>query len=237
VRRLPRPRGALVFLLCAAVPALAQDPAAASFARECESRLAPARISVTGEPMAPRIDASKSYLELTEMVSKGEYTWVLGLTRPVLRVRTQWSFDGLEDSTGRRTCMRPSLDMRLLYDPVTVFIGREFAADECSYRFILAHETRHVAVHVRQLENTVALLQSRLQQRMGGDVHYGTRAELERKFRTEIENYWMPRAQRELANVRREHAAIDTREEYARANTACDGRIARVLRRASPRGD
>ncbi len=219
-------------LLCVvAWPAVAQDLSARSFMRECESRLAPSRVSVTGVPMAPRIDTSKSYRELTGMVSKGEYTWVLGLTRPVLRVDTKWGFNGLEDGGGRRMCMRPTLDMRLRYDPVTVFVGREFASDECSYRFILAHETRHVAVHVRQLEKTVALLQAQLQRRMGSDVHYGTRAELERRFRSEIENYWMPRAQRELANVRREHAAIDTPEEYGRANTACEGRIARVLRR------
>jgi len=180
-------------------------------------------------PMAPRIDTSRSFRALTSMVPKDEYTWVLGLTRPALRVDTKWGFDGLEDGGGRRMCMRPTLDMRLRYDPVTVYIGREFAADECSYRFILAHETRHVAVHVRQLERTAALLQSQLQRRMGPDVHYGTRVELERRFRGEIENYWIPRAERELANVRHEHAAIDTPEEYGRATTACDGRIARVL--------
>lgn len=220
-----------VLLLCAAETAPAQDLPPRAFMRECEARLAPSRVRVTAVPMAPRIDTSKSYRELTGMVSKAEYTWVLGLTRPVLRVDSKWGFDGLEDAGSRRTCMRPTLDMRLRYDPVTVFIGREFASDECSYRFILAHETRHVAVHVRQLAKTVALLQSQLQRRMGSGVHYGTRAELERRFRSEIENYWMPRAQRELADVRREHALIDTPEEYGRANTACGGRIATVLRR------
>jgi hypothetical protein len=224
-------RGVLFIPLLAALPAPAQDLSARSFMRECEARLAPSRVSVIAVPVAPRIDTSRSYLELTSMVSKGEYTWVLGLTRPALRVETKWGFNGLEDGGGRRMCMRPTLDMRLHYDPVVVYIGREFASDECAYQFILAHETRHVAVHVRQLEKTVALMQAQLQQRMGRDVHYGVRGDLERRFRSEIENYWVPRAQRELANVRREQAAIDTPEEYARARTACEGRIARVLRR------
>lgn len=222
---------AAAVLLCGASSVPAQEVSARSFIRECETRLAPARVSVTAVPMAPRIDATRSYRELTGMVQKGEYTWVLGLTRPVLHVETKWGFNGLEDAGGRRMCMRPTLDMRLRYDPVTVYIGREFATDDCSYRFILAHETRHVAVHVRQLQKTVALLQSNLQRRMGGEIHYGIRDELERRFRGEIEHYWIPRAEQALSDVRREHAAIDTAEEYDRAHTACGGRIAHVLQR------
>lgn len=210
--------------------AFAQDRVPRSFARECEKRLKPSVVRIEGVPVAPNIDTSKSYRELTAMASKEEATWVLGLTRPVLRVETQWGFEGLEESDGRRVCLRPSLRMTLRYDPVTVFVGREFVDDDCSYGFILAHETRHVVVHVRQLERTVALLKDQLQRRIGGEIHYGTRSRLEKSLRSEIQDYWIPRAERELKNVRREHAEIDTVEEYARAGKACQGRIARVIR-------
>ena len=40
---------------------------------------------------------------------------------------------------------------------------------------------------------------------------------------------WLPRAERELQDVRREHQLIDSPEEYERALTVCEGRIARHL--------
>jgi hypothetical protein len=222
--------GSLSLLLCSEAIAARHAPSP-SFARACEEGLKAGVVSVEGVPMAPRIDTSLSYRELTRIASKEEAVWVLGLTRPVLRVETEWAFHGLEDPDSRLVCMRPSLRMRLRYDPVTVFIGREFVGDACSYEFILAHEKRHVAVHVRQLDRTVVLLRDQLQRRLGGDIHYGPRHELEKRFKSEIQSYWIPRAEQELKDVRRQHAAIDTPQEYARAGSACGARIARVLRR------
>jgi hypothetical protein len=202
-----------------------------SFTRACEEGLKPGVVSVEGVPMTPRIDTSRSYRELTRMASKEEAVFVLGLTRPVLQVETEWGFNGLEDPDSSLVCMRPSLRMRLRYDPVTVFIGREFVGDSCSYQFILAHEKRHVAVHVGQLDKTVATLRDQLQRRLGGEIHYGPRRELEQRLKSEIQNYWIPRAELELRDVRRQHEAIDTPEEYARAGSVCSARIARMLRR------
>jgi hypothetical protein len=121
--------------------------------------------------------------------------------------------------------------MQLRYDPVTVYVGREFADDECAFKYIMQHEMRHVGVHVQQLKRTVAMLQGAIQKRLGTDIYYGTREAIERRFRAEIEDYWVPRAQRELKDVRRAHELIDTPAEYARSQTACDGRIARYLSR------
>lgn len=228
--RVPALLGALVLVHHPA--AIAARPAPSpSFVRACEAGLKPGMVSVEGAPMAARIDTSRSYRDLTRMASKEEAVWVLGLTRPVLRVETEWGFQGLADPGSSLVCMRPSLRMRLRYDPVTVFIGREFVGDPCSYEFILAHEQRHVAVHVRQLERTVGLLRDQLQRRLGGEIHYGSRADLEQRFKGEIQSYWIPRAEQALKDVRRQHEAIDTPQEYARAGSVCDARIARVLRR------
>lgn len=202
-----------------------------TFARACAQSLKPGVVSVAGVPMAPRIDTSRSYRELTRMASRDEAVFVLGLTRPVLRVETEWGFHGLEDPDSSLVCMRPSLRMRLRYDPVTVFIGREFVGDSCSYEFILAHEKRHVSVHVGQLDKAVVLLRDQLQRRLGDEIHYGPRRELEQRLKSEIQNYWIPRAEQQLKDVRRQHEAIDTPEEYARAGSVCSARIARMLQR------
>lgn len=201
------------------------------FEAECEQRLKPTEILILAVPMEPSVDTRYSYVDLTRRAGQEGYLFVLGLTSPYLRVETQWGYNGLAAADRRKVCMRPILRMTLRYDPVTVYVGREFAEDDCAFKFIMQHEMRHVDVHVQKLKSTVATLQSAIQQRFGTGIFYGTREGLEKRFRTEIENYWVPRAQRELKDVRRLHEQIDTAEEYARSQTACEGRIAHFLSR------
>lgn len=162
--------------------------------------------------------------------------WVLGLTQPTLRVDARWRFEGIRDSATGQSCFRPSVEMTLRYDPVIVYIGREFAIDDCAREFIHAHEMRHVVVHERRLAATGAMLQKELQERMSGQVHVGSRASFETQLSEDMRGYWVPRAERELKEVRAEHDAIDTPEEYARSSTACEGRIGRMLRDRAARG-
>jgi len=184
---------------------------------------------VTTVPVKPTIDTTLSYRELTSLARREDGAWVLGLTRPALRVEARWSYAGLSDAGGRRACIRPSVFMRLRYEPVKVFVGREFLDDECAYRFILDHEQRHVAVHVRRLAEVASDLQRALDDHLSGIVHVGPRDELDRRLKAEVAERWIPFAERELKDVAREHAAIDSPQEYARATSACQGRIASVI--------
>lgn len=195
----------------------------------CEQRVPAGKVEVTTLPVKPTIDGSRSYLELTKMASREDGAWVLGLTRPALRVEARWSYAGLSEDGGRRACIRPSLFMRLRYEPVMVFVGSEFRGDECAYRFILDHEQRHVQVHVRKLAEVAANLQRDLDSHLSGIVHVGARDELDRRLKAEVADRWMPQAERDLKDVARQHAAVDSPEEYARATSACDGRIAQVI--------
>lgn len=195
----------------------------------CIRRVPPGRVEVTTLPVKPTIDATLSYRELTALARREDGAWVLGLTRPALRVEARWSYSGLSDDGGRRACIRPSLFMRLRYEPVKVFVGREFVGDECAYQFILAHEQRHVDVHVRRLAEVAVELQRDLEEHVSGIVHVGSRDELDRRLKAEVSERWIPLAERELKDVAREHAAIDSPREYARATSACQGRIASVI--------
>jgi len=195
----------------------------------CARRLPPGKVEVTTLPVKPTIDTSKSYRELTSLASREDGAWVLGLTRPALRVEARWSYAGLAERGGGRACIRPSLFMRLRYEPVTVFVGSEFVGDDCAYRFILDHEQRHVQVHVRRLTEVAASLQRDLDRHLSGIVHVGSRDALDRQLKSEVAERWMPLAERELKDVARQHAAIDSPQEYARATSACEGRIARVI--------
>ena len=189
----------------------------------------PGKAEVTTLPVKPTIDSTLSYRELTLLARREDGSWVLGLTRPALRVEARWSYAGLSDAGGRLACIRPSLWMRLRYDPVKVFVGREFVDDECAYQFILAHEQRHVDVHVRRLAEVAGDLQRDLDEHLSGIVHVGLREELDRRLKAEVSVRWIPLAERQLKDVAREHAAIDSPQEYARASGACQGRITSVI--------
>lgn len=219
----------LLLLGCATSVVAPSARARSAFESQCESRVPPGQVSVTAIPMDPRIDTTVSYKDLTQRAGKEGYVWVLGLTQPTLRVQAKWGFTGLTEQRTGRACIRPTLKMVLRYDPVTVYIGREFLDDSCAYAFIFRHEMRHVAVHVRKLREVSDRLQRDLSTHVGTALHYGTRSSLEKRLRTEIDAHWMPRAERDLKDVRREHEAIDSPEEYAQARTVCGGSIARFL--------
>jgi len=199
----------------------------------CERRLPPGRVQVRTDPVDPVVESRLSYAELTRLAGReGEGRWVLGLTRPALQVEAQWGFSALSDPASGLSCLRPSLTMTLRYRPVQVYVAREFIDDSCAYDFVLRHEMRHVDVHVRRLREVALQLQAELQDRLAGVVHVGRRDELQGRLQAEVTGRWLPRAERDLQDVRREHQMIDSPEEYGRALDVCEGRIARHLRRA-----
>jgi len=221
---------AIIVAGCASPPPRDRGPKV-SFETECAQRLPPGKVSVRTVPVRPALDESRSYHDLTRMAGEDGRRWVLGLTKPTLRVEARWGFAGFTDRRSGRTCVRPSLQMTLRYEPVVVFVGREFLDDTCAYEFIRAHEERHVEVHVRKLDEVARQMQQELHARLAGVTHVGTRDDLERQLKAEVRDEWIPKAEAALQDVKREHAAIDTPEEYARSRTVCDGRIGRYLPR------
>lgn len=215
---------------CASAPTRDRPPKA-SFESECARRLPPGKVSVRTVPVRPTLDESRSYHDLTRMAGEDGRRWVLGLTRPTLRVEARWGFAGLTERGTGRTCVRPSLEMTLRYEPVVVYIGREFLEDNCAYEFIRAHEQRHVDVHVRKLEEVAGRMAQDLEGRLAGVTHVGAREELERRLKAEVRDDWIPKAESALQDVKAEHAAIDTPAEYARSRSVCEGRIGRYLPR------
>lgn len=225
-------RWALVAIVLVASGCATQIPVKVpedSFRRACEQRLQAGTVRVTTAVVRPEIDESLSFGELTRIAERDDATWVLGLTRPTLRVDVRWRFAELADPRGGRSCIRPSLEMTLRYVPVVVYVAREFAHDRCSREFILEHERRHVAVHSRRLGIVAAELERDLRAEFAGTTWIGESAELRRRLNQAVRGIWIPRAEKALKDVRAEHAAIDSPDEYARAKTACDGRIFRML--------
>ncbi len=218
---------ALVALVTGLCPgARAQD---AEFARECETRLAPARLEVVVPPSSVQYDFSRSVAELTATRKKAEAgRHTLGLTVFELKTSLAWQSNMLRraDDTA---CLRPHIRITLDVGPQHVYIGREFPQGSCAFNDIARHELLHVRANQARAEAVGAALKTALEQQFGNRVFHGRAAQLRAQLESALRESWFPWAQQQLAEVDKTHASIDSPEEYARNQLVCGGEIPRRL--------
>src|SRR4051812_32686692 len=94
------------------------------FEQICEKRLAPTSIRVSTAPINERVDLSKSVNELTALGVPMAGRQVLGLTQTQLRWGVSYTSRGLTRPLTGRHCMRPAIELKLAFDPMTVLVGR-----------------------------------------------------------------------------------------------------------------
>lgn len=215
---------AALIVLCA--PARAQD---AAFARECESRLEPARLEVVVPASAVRYDFSRSVAELSaarRAPTPGQYT--LGLTVFELKTSLEWRSNMLRRADGT-ACLRPHIRLTLDVGPQLVYIGREFPRGSCAFNDIARHELLHVHANQTRAEAVGAALKTALERQFGNRVFHGQAEQLRSQLESALRQSWFAWAQQQLREVDKDHAAIDSPQEYARNLTVCNGEIARTL--------
>lgn len=213
---------------CATAPAVAGDR---SWEAQCEARLQPAHIAVTTEPSQLRYDFSQTIQALTlKAPLKTAGTKTLGLTVAQMRTSLKWSANYLVDDKTGRACMRPQLEVGLSVNPQQVYIAREFPQGSCAFNHIAEHELRHVRVNQARLEQVADQLKVELQSALGGRVFYGEHSQLRQQLEQAVTKDWLPWVQQQLNAVDAQHQLIDSPQEYAQNQTACNGEIARVLR-------
>lgn len=204
------------------------------FVADCERQLPATTINVVASPSEVKYDFSKGVAELTSRPTMfregGAHT--LGLTEATFRLDVSWKGDILMDSLSRMGCTRPRVTVHLKVGPQQVFVAKEFPQNSCAFWEIAKHELRHVNANQAQAEKVAAALQGALRTAFGNRVFYGNPDELKAAFTNTLENDWMPWAKDQFAQVEKEHAAIDTPEEYARNNTMCNGDVPAALRAA-----
>ena len=128
------------FAAVAALALASAAPAGAAQARSpfqlrCEAMAAAASATFTSHDNGYRIDNSISYRALTQMkrpnVTSG---YVLGLTRTESRVSIKVDGKMLADAAAGLECVAPRIEVALYYQPVVIYVGREFQPDTCAYR-------------------------------------------------------------------------------------------------------
>ncbi|MBL8416568.1 MAG: hypothetical protein JNM42_19260 [Propionivibrio sp.] len=156
---------------------------------------------------------------------------ILGLTRVNDVAHFASSTPLHVDRSGRWECASPQLTLTLGFNPMTVYVAKEFPEGGCAYKEIYQHELRHVKAYQAHLSTIENELSESLNRRFAtGGAWRGpvgqTRADLQR----ELDERWLPYIQREFAHADEAQALIDTPEEYARVANACNGEIRKRTR-------
>jgi len=202
--------------------ALANFTPAGGFDSQCGD-LPPSAISISLN--APVVGENRTVPAdvLTRMSeSPLEAMRTIGLTQAKFGHRSTLDVKGIEDRSGARACIRPSVAVELFVAPMTVYVAREYSGDPCRARVIREHEQRHVDTYLAFARESVPKLRRELQRVVGVAPHYGytvaeAQSNVDRRLGDALASF-MRDAEHTLAT---RQAAIDTREEYERIRMAC----------------
>lgn len=212
----------LAGLLACAGGAVAATP----FEARCEEGAGARVARLTASDEGYVINHSTSFRRLTNMkLGEGGYTYVLGLTRAESRVSIQLDGKLLSDPQSGQECIAPQIDVKLSYVPITVYVGREFPFNSCSYQEILAHEMRHLKAYLDHLSKVESVVRAALNQRFGARPVYAPIGQAKRLLAQEIDAEWLPFIKRQMDQVSKLHTEIDTQQEYARLSRVCQGEV------------
>lgn len=199
---------------------------------ECD-QLPPPSVTLRRLPEKLSVDTRYGYREITHLAAEiaRPGTRVLGLTRGTATVRAEIRSPSYIDRSRRWECTSPQLVVTYGYDPMTVYIAREFPAKSCAYNEIYAHELRHVKTyhdHLAAIENDIA---ETLRHRFAtGGPWRGPVGNTQATLQRELNDRWLPYIKREIGKVESTQALIDSIDEYARVAKSCNGEIQKRLK-------
>lgn len=214
----------LLLALCAP-PLLAADP--------CDELPKPA-VTVKRLEEQVSINTTYGYQSLTNIGAKAVRPGreVLGLTRGNATARFAIELPLVVDNTNRWECASPQITLTYGFTPVTIYVAREFPEGTCAHKEIFAHEQRHLKTYQAHMAGLEKSFQDTLSARFANNrVWRGPAGQTAPRLQRELDERWLPYIQREIAKVEAAQALIDTPEEYDRVANACDGEIAKRLKK------
>ena len=222
--------------VCAVVLGLAlaawTGPAAArtGFESRCAAAAHEAVTTFATRSSGWRIDNTLSYRDLTRMKRPGvPGGFVLGLTRTESRVAIQADGTLLQSPDRTMECVLPRIAVTLYYQPIVVYVSREFKPGSCAYDAILAHEMRHLKSYLEYLPKVEERVRARLGGRFAGKPLYARTGESRMLLQREIDRNWMPYIKGEMGRVEKLQADIDSPQEYARLSKVCQGEVQSLI--------
>jgi hypothetical protein len=220
----------LLLLLLLAVPGPARAmPLPNPFEQRCEREMTPS-INVRAKPPGFIVHNTVSSRVLS---TRGAFSRpgdaLMGMTASSTRAEIDIDGPALLDVAGARECIAPRISVELSYQPLDVYVAREFHPASCSYREVYAHELRHVRIYVENLPRIEQMIRSELARRYAGQPLYAPRGQGLSTLHEQIENWLLPLIKVELAKVEVQQQALDSRDEVERLSHLCQGEVASLM--------
>jgi hypothetical protein len=220
-----------VSALCAALllPCLAHGAEDKAFLSRCEAEMKPV-LEVHAREAQFDLTSSLSSRVLNNRVTYATSSQLtLGMTSGTQRTEILLDAPGLRDKAARRDCISPRIYVDLAYQPLQVFVAREFHQQSCAYRTVYEHEMRHVQVYRDSLPALERRVREALEQRYGKHPLYvGAGSGLD-KLQDDVDNWLRPLIRAEVAAIERQQVLLDTPEETERLSHACLGEVGRAM--------
>lgn len=222
------------FAAILALAALLPGPAAASaaddpFVLRCEREMKPRlEVSVREAPFGVVNTVSSRRLNTRyRLASVSQMT--IGLTASTTRTEISVNAPSLTAPGGARECASPRIYVDVSYDPLQVFVAREFNPYSCSYRAVYEHEMRHVALYRERLPQLEQTVRAELERHYGNRPLYAPAGAALRQLDAEVDAWLRPFVKGEVARIEALQLDLDTPEELFRLSHACHGELAGLL--------
>jgi hypothetical protein len=213
------------------ITVLPRDAAAAAtvFEQRCESEILPI-ISVQSRHPGFKVHNTVSARVLnTRGASSYAGQAMLGMTASSTRAEIDIDGPGFADPASDRECIAPRITVELSYQPLDVYVAREFHPASCAYREVISHEMQHVKVYLDNLPRIEQRVRDELMVRYGGRPLYAPRNKALATLYEQIDNWLRPLMQAEVARVEVQQRALDTGDENERLSHLCQGEVATLM--------
>lgn len=190
----------------------------------CESRLGPTVVRVSTTPVVVDTNLTMSTTDLTTMAATGTGRLVHGLTRTNMRSLVTVGSNGITNPITGLHCLRPIVDVKLAFEPMTVFITTAQPRGSCQFAVTMRHEMQHVMVYTTFLDSAASDVERYLRQHFENRIYYFESSEAAQKEMNEETSQRIgPFVEEEMNRVRDLQAPLDTPEEYLRLERSCSG--------------
>jgi hypothetical protein len=219
-----------ICLLCAALlPCMAQASSADAFAGRCEREMKPV-LEVHAHETQFDVFENLSSKVLNSRVNYARASQLtLGMTSGTTRTEILLDAPSLQDQGGKRECAAPHIAVDLSYNPVQVYVAREFHKESCAYRTVYEHEMRHVQVYRDNLPVLEKRVRDALEQRYGAHPMYAAPGSAIDRLQDDVDHWLRPFIRDQLAEVEHQQTLLDSPEETYRLSQACLGEVRQAM--------
>jgi hypothetical protein len=200
-----------------------------SFEQRCESAMRP---NINVSATAPSYVLINN-LSTRVLNTRGSYAsashFIMGMTAG--RTRADIDIDGpaLIDTASGRECIAPRIDVMLRFEPLDVYVAREFPPQSCAYREVFKHEMQHVRIYAEQLKRIETLVKNELMDRYAGRPLYAPTGKGLETLQAQVNSWLGPLLRDELAKVEVMQRRLDSNEETDKLSHACLGEVAAMM--------